>query len=193
MTDVISEPLVRQPVGCQEDAQTITEYYHGSTGAGLPDGWSKLGDGSYRRVFMSPSGTVYKLGHDYYLNWMQLQEVVFFHLHADQDWAPPVSLWVTEMHGIEIGVVAMPRVQVCRDIDAYHRLENEIGYAAGAGKHILDDICGYNFGWLDGVPVVIDAGNLSSLGARQVWDVIDQLREAGWVAGTSGSWMRDRH
>ena len=45
-------------IGSEGEARLIADFAHG--GDGLPMGWSYVASGSYRRVFLSPTGVVYK-------------------------------------------------------------------------------------------------------------------------------------
>lgn len=53
-------------VGNQEEAALIHEWYHYSRSGSwnLPEGWTRLGEGSFRAAYLSPSGVVYKVQKD---------------------------------------------------------------------------------------------------------------------------------
>lgn len=53
-------------VGNQEEATLIHNWYHDDrwSRAALPEGWTKLGEGSFRAAYLSPSGVVYKVQKD---------------------------------------------------------------------------------------------------------------------------------
>lgn len=141
-----------------------------------PRKYQRIGTGCYRTAFRCDD-VVYKIVHggDAY-HYVQLNEIIALTLARDEEWAPPVTLWLVSLPDIAGGrpqpVIAMPFIEA-----------DGSGYAGERdGKSVYDKLdvisTQYNIGDLDlftnacivgGKLMVRDAGNARTRPWQKPW------------------------